>query len=90
MELLISEYVEDYMKEDIKKLLDYDKEDLIEGIAKSLKYFPNYNHLAGIMNDEDLIGLIVDSAGDVYFIDTPHGYQPPTSKTFEELKEKYK
>lgn len=89
IELLISEYVEDYMKEDIKKLLDYDQEDLIDEITKSLAPYQSYKHLDEIMNDGDLFGLIAENDGDICFIDTPHGYQAPAYQTFEELKEKY-
>lgn len=90
MELLISEYAIDYMKEDIKDLLEYDQEDLLDGISECLAPNTSTEHLDKIMNDGDLFGLIAENDGDVCFIDTPHGCQVPTYQTFEELKEKYK
>lgn len=90
MELLISEDVINYMKDDIDKLVSdekgYDKDDLIDEITKSLAPHQGVKHLDKIMDDSDLYGLVCSCDEDSCYIDTPYGSQSPIYHTFEDLK----
>jgi hypothetical protein len=91
MELLISNHVEEYMKENIEYLLDYDQEDLTNEITNYLVPNQGFLHLDKLMYDEDLYGLECSCDADACYIDTPLGSLRTTTYTeFEELKERYK